>query len=363
MNKRELWFWLCSAPGIYQDQIKKLLDFFETPEEIYKADLRGLLSSGAVSEEEARALLKEKKTGDFFRRLEKLEDKKIYFTYLDAEDFPEKLKLIPEHPYCLYYRGRLPNPQRPSCAIVGARACSEYGKREAVRFSSALACEGIQIISGMAAGIDSTAQKAALEAGGTTFAVLGGGVDVIYPAENTSLYWKMIAEGGGVISEYPPGTASIAWQFPHRNRLICGLSDKLLVIEARKRSGSLITARHALDQGRDIYALPGRVTDPLSEGCNELIFDGAGILLRPSDIINAFFWGSGPETHYPRSGDISETAKEEKGILKYLSCQPKSSDEIAKEAGIETQEAVSDLAMLELEGKAKEVAKDFYIRT
>lgn len=365
MTEDEIWFWLCSAKGIYQDAIGRLLAAFGSVKEIYDRDMSGLIKSGLIRKDQAKSLIDEKAKGDFRFKYEKMKKAGIDFVHFESESFPEKLKTIPAHPYCLYVKGRLPDPNLPSCAIVGARACSEYGKKEAVAFSSFLAENGVQIISGMASGIDSIAQNAALDSGGMTFAVLGGGVDVIYPAENTVLYYRIIEEGGGIISEYPPGCAPLAWQFPHRNRIISGLADKLLIMEARKRSGTLSTARHALDQGRDIYALPGRITDPLSAGCNELIYDGAGILTDPSYILNDFFSGSEAGDRpllCKDSGSASDESFDETGLLKYLSFHAQRLDDIAKRAGLDIEETAVKLALLELYGRAKEVGKDFYVR-
>ena len=361
MSGEEYWFWLCTSEGVYPESIKRLLEAYETPENIYALPRGQLAEDGIINNKPAFGLENEKKTENFRRRLEKLKNSDMDFIYFESEAFPGRLKNIPDHPFCLFVRGKLPNPNLPSCAIVGARACSEYGKKAAIDFSSQLAQAGVQIISGMAAGIDSIAQKAAIDAGGTTYAVLGGGADVIYPAQNTELYWRIISEGGGIISEYPPKTAPVSWQFPHRNRIISGLCDKLLIMEARKRSGTLSTARHALEQGRDIYALPGRIDDPLSAGCNELIFDGAGILLSPGHIINGFFTAS-EAAAAPFFSSVSDEENDETEFMKFLSRHARGVDEIAREAGLSIEETTVKLTVLELEGRVKEVGKDFYVR-
>lgn len=381
MNDEEFWFWLCNCEGVYSESIGRLIAAYGNPENIYRSDYKKLAADAVINKKLLWNLMQEKKSGNFLKRLDKMKNKGMDFIYFVSEAFPERLKAIPDHPWCLYVKGKLPDPAAPSCAIVGARACSEYGKKQTVEFSSILAGYGIQIISGMAAGIDSIAQKAAIDAGGATFAVLGSGADVIYPVENMGLYYEIISSGGGIISEYPPGTAPLAWQFPHRNRIISGLSDKLLIMEARKRSGTLTTARHALDQGRDICVLPGRITDPLSEGCNELIYDGAGICLSPRYILNDLLWNKESRSQessafYEKSSHAD--AKEKKGapvcapnntapaasrenILKYLSSTPRCTDEIAGKANVSIEEAAINLAALELEGLVKEVSKDFYV--
>lgn len=192
-------------------------------------------------------------------------------------EFPTRLREIPGAPGGLYVNGSLPRPDRPSVAIVGARMCSAYGKRQAFAFASELARCGVQIISGLAYGIDVYAHKGALAAGGLTYAVMGCGADVCYPKRNQEVYREIVESGGGILSEFPNQSEPSAWHFPIRNRIISGLADLVLVVEAKQRSGSLITADYALEQGRSVFALPGRVDEPLSEGCNYLIYQGAGI--------------------------------------------------------------------------------------
>ncbi len=202
------------------------------------------------------------------------------------EEYPQALRQIRNPPATLYVRGALPDPALPCVAIIGARECSLYGRKMAEHFSQKLACAGVQIISGMAAGVDGIAQKAALEAGGRSFAVLGCGTDVCYPASNRELYDALL-RGGGLLSEHSAGTPPLARHFPSRNRLISAFSDLILVIEARERSGTLITVDFGLEQGKEIYALPGRISDACSRGCNELIRQGAGIALTPKDILES----------------------------------------------------------------------------
>ncbi len=218
--------------------------------------------------------------------LEGYEAKGIHFTYYYENAYPKRLKSIPGPPFGIYYLGKLPDEDRPVVSIIGARDCSEYGRRCAELFGKSLAEYGVQIVSGMARGIDGTSQKAALSAGGETYAVLGSGVDVCYPSANRSLY-EEAANHGGILSEYKPGTEAKSTLFPARNRIIAGLSDLLLVVEARHRSGTYITVCQALEQGREIFAVPGRITDGLSDGCNQLIKDGAGIASDPKAILDA----------------------------------------------------------------------------
>ena len=224
---------------------------------------------------------------------EELAQAGISFVSALEKGFPDKLREIPDPPFGIYYKGKMPGETEPAAAIIGARLASGYGREQARRFGRQISARGIAVISGMARGIDGIAQKAALDAGGKSYAVLGCGVDICYPEENRELY-ERLQQQGGVLSEYPPGMQPIAKLFPPRNRIISGLSDLVLVIEARKRSGTLITVDMALEQGREVYALPGRVSDALSDGCNRLIRQGAGPATCPQDILEYFF-GTGSE--------------------------------------------------------------------
>ncbi|MDO4803842.1 MAG: DNA-processing protein DprA [Lachnospiraceae bacterium] len=194
----------------------------------------------------------------------------------NSDQYPARLRDLPHMPDGLYVKGNLPDDNAPSVAIVGARMCSGYGRNTAFAFGKKMAECGISVISGMAIGIDGAAQEGALAGGGKTFAVLGCGADVCYPRSNINLY-SQLPQHGGIISEFEPGTKPFPYNFPLRNRLISALSDVVVVVEAREKSGSLITVDYALEQGKSVYAVPGRVGDALSDGCNYLIAQGAGI--------------------------------------------------------------------------------------
>lgn len=227
-----------------------------------------------------------------------------------GREYPERLKEIPGAPAELYVLGRMPEEDRPAVAIIGARDCSEYGRYVASGLGAALARCGIQVISGMARGIDGIGQEAALDAGGSSFAVLGSGVDVCYPAGNRRLYEKLKL-GGGILSEYPPGTPPLSHHFPPRNRIVSGLSDVVVVVEAREKSGTLITVDMALEQGREVYVVPGRVTDSLSAGCNRLLKLGAGILLDEGEFLEEVWRIC--ERHFPEAGAVGKGGKTGKG--------------------------------------------------
>ncbi len=279
--------WLYSINGVGSKTIRYMLERVGTPEALYKLPkekIESVLPPSGRKSELAEKIAVSRQKYDIQREYLRLDDRQIKFTCIGHNYYPHRLSNISDAPYGIYYRGKLPEQSRPAVAVIGARNCSEYGRRMAKHFGSELAMMGVQIISGMARGIDGIGQKAALEAGGYSLGVLGCGVDICYPEENRAIY-DMLCLQGGVCSEYLPGILPKNSLFPPRNRIISGLSDIVLVIEAKNRSGTLITVDMALEQGKEVYALPGRVSDALSEGCNRLLQQGAGIALSPQEIV------------------------------------------------------------------------------
>ncbi len=287
----------------------------------------------------------------------------IRITTVGDPDYPRVLSLYPGMPEKLYYLGNLPDPEKRSAAIVGARACSAYGRDQARGFAADLARNGVQIISGMALGIDSHAHEGCLSAGGKTFAVLGNGVDICYPRTNRSLYRRILESGGGILSEFPPGTEAAPYHFPLRNRIISALSDLVLIVEARAKSGSLITAQYALEQGKDIFAVPGRLNDPLSAGCLSLIRKGAGAALSPSQLLQELGFSAdekGEPAAPPSTSDLTPTARK---ILHYLSSDPKTLEEIVTASRLPLGEVFKGLLELELKSFTRQSVPGLYVRT
>ena len=276
-------YWLCNLPGIGNKTIGKLLKrcggsagkVYRAGEECWQQVLN-VKQLESIKQTTAQWRIEEK--------YERLRQQGIVFLTKDEEGYPKHLREIPDAPYGIFHKGRLPGEEKVSVAIVGARDCSAYGSYVAAELGKYLGGRGVQIISGMARGIDGISQEAALAAGGSTFGVLGCGVDICYPAQNRKLYEKLIAEGG-ILSTFPPGVLPKAQHFPLRNRIVSGLADAVVVIEARQKSGTLITVDMALEQGREVYVVPGRITDRLSDGCNSLLKQGAGVLLSPQDFL------------------------------------------------------------------------------
>ncbi len=275
-------------------------------------------------------------------------------------EYPDRLKEIKSPPKVLYIKGKLPKEERLSIAIVGARECSPYGRGLAKEMGTELARAGVQIISGMARGIDGEAQKGALEAGGESYAVLGCGVDICYPREHRKLY-EALQEKGGILSEQPPGTAPLPQYFPARNRIISGLADVVLVMEAKEKSGSLITADMALEQGKDVYALPGPVNSNLSRGCNRLIKQGAGIVISVEDFME--------ELHLSHAAKLEKVAQnkillesDENLVYTCLGLYPKSLETLARETALPISELMHITFRLELKGYIQEISKNYYVK-
>lgn len=273
--------WLCSLPGVGNRTITALLAHFGTPERVYGAE-----------EEELQKFLKASQLETFLERRGKAEPEREYadltergigFVMQEDADYPKRLKNIPDAPYGLFFMGRLPR-EKLSVAVIGARDCSEYGRYVASELGRTLAEYGVSVISGMARGIDGISQEAALKAGGVSYGVLGCGVDICYPRQNRELYENLLREGG-ILSVFAPGMPARPQNFPPRNRIVSGLADVVVVIEARQKSGTLITVDMALEQGKEVYVVPGRVTDRLSDGCNKLLKQGAGVFLSPEDFL------------------------------------------------------------------------------
>lgn len=363
--------WLYNIPGVGRKTIKYLLSAKGTPEEVYRSsqkELECLFTAMPGKQKLAERITGSKKEWDIRAAYEKLGEKGIRFTCLGDEKYPERLAQIPDAPYGLYFRGKLPAKERPSVAIIGARNCSEYGRRMAQYFGRELAMAGVQIISGMARGIDGISQMAALEMDGYSLGVLGCGVDICYPAENRALY-EVLRKQGGICSEYPPGTEPRNNLFPPRNRIISGFSDAVLVIEAKSRSGTLITVDMALEQGREVYALPGRVTDALSEGCNHLIHQGANIAFSAEDMIRSLMGGETENFRLSVQGSgkafLSDIQKE---LLENLEDTPQSPEMIKEHMllkggrELSLQELMNQLVKLSLMGYARQIGNSYFVK-
>ena len=285
MSKRVYWLWLATRSDLSAQNIRDLTERFGTPEFLYGAN-RDVLIHAGLNKRQTDALC-DKDLSGAQQILRTCEQKKIQILTIEDSAYPDRLREISDPPPVLYVRGTLPDFDRaPGITIVGTRAASAYGLRMAERFGAALAQAGFIILSGMAHGTDSAAHRGCLKVNGTTVAVLANGVDVCYPKENQYLMGDIMLSGA-VVSENPPGTPPEGFRFPIRNRILSGMSVATLVVEAPARSGALITARRAFDQGREVFAVPGPLDTPGAVGGNQLIRDEvARIVTSPMDIVH-----------------------------------------------------------------------------
>lgn len=326
--------WFQKIPSLGAKTLFALQEVFGTMEELYKA---GEAQYSFYLNRRQLAAVREAGRGiSPLAYLEQIEEQGIRYIPFSDDIFPWKLKQIPDPPFGLFVKGALPSGKRPCVAMIGARACSPYGRQVAMEFGKALALSGVDIISGMARGIDGISQRACLDAGGNTYGVLGCGVDICYPKEYKDLYDNMIKQGG-VLSAYAPGMPPLSTNFPPRNRIISGLSDVILVIEARRKSGTLITVDMALEQGREVAIIPGRITDELSKGCHALISQGATVIVETEQLLELL------HTHYAlqKASELEDFEKNRRKNIKNAVSENIYLNHVAKSiAGIMSNEPV-----------------------
>lgn len=359
LTQKELELWMASVDALGPVKRQALLEFFGAEREIYQASKSALLEVAHISEKDCAAMEAAKKEDALKRAYEKLNEQKIRLVSVHDAEYPSRLRQIQKQPYALFVRGNLPREDKVSIAIVGARNCTSYGKEMAQWFGKELSNCGIQVISGMAYGIDSYAHMGAIQGQEKTYAVLGCGIDICYPKENFSLYMHMCQQGG-VISEYGPGVPGRGFQFPMRNRIISGLSDGILVVEARERSGSLITVDLGLEQGKDIFTIPGKVGDACSKGCLNLLKQGAEPVTSPLDIIENFHIQTKKES--VRGAGKKETfSVSEQKLISALSMEPKHINQILEDTRLMMTEAIAALLQLELRGVIAQPMPNYYM--
>ena len=353
--------WFAGVTGISgQKKIHLVSEVSE--EELYHMPEMDLLSLCEYHNVEAGLILNARNQGpDPSQILAEHEKKKIQVVTYFKKNYPRKLKNINQPPYALYYKGQLPADE-VTVAIVGSRKCSEYGRCMTERLAEELAGCQVSVISGLAYGIDCAGHAGALRGKGKTYSVLGCGVDVCYPTEAHNIYDNILRSSGGIISEYPPGTSPLPVFFPARNRIISGLSDIVVVMEAKLRSGSLITADFAMEQGRDVYALPGRISDKNSQGTNQLIYQGAGIL---NDIDRFLSDLNLTACKKKDSGkEIKLTLEKEEALLySVLDFEPKYLDTIIEETGLTVTQILALTDSLKRKKYIKESYKNYFSRT
>jgi DNA processing protein len=360
MSDLRYWVGLSLLPEVGPVGAKKLLSVFLTPQKVFSATLDELMAVEGVGLNRAKTIKGFSSWEAAERQILELKKQGIKAVCLDDPVYPALLREIDDAPVILYMRGDILSDDKYALAIVGSRKATSYGKAVAESISEDLASMGFTIVSGMARGIDSTAHGAAIKAGGRTIAVLGTGVDTPYPSENKNLM-ETIVQSGYVVSEFPPGTKPERENFPRRNRLISGLSLGVIVVEAASDSGALITARYSVEQGREVFAVPGNITAPYSRGTNKLIKQGAILARNAQDIVEELAPVLKGFLKSNKKSSIKITEDEEQ-LCNFLSGEPKQIDIISRESGLPASRILGILLGLELKGAVKQLTgKRFYL--
>ncbi len=349
----EVFYWLALnlTPGIGSTLMRRLLDRFNTPEAVFHAPMKELSKIEGLGEKVAQEIRKGPLEKVVERELSLLREVGGRVITLKDEEYPKRLKDIYDPPALLYVRGALKKEDEFAISIVGSRKTTPYGRWFTEKVSQELARHGLTIVSGMARGIDSLAHWGAISGGGRTIAVLGCGVDVIYPSENRNLFAKMI-DRGAILSEFPMGSPPEGGHFPRRNRIISGLSLGVVVVQASEKSGSLITAGYALEQGREVFAVPGNVGTESSRGTHRLIKEGAKLVESSEDILEEILpqWRGGRETTPKVEIPRPDLTEEEKVLYELLSETPLHIDVMIRESRMDPGKVSSLLLNLELKG-------------
>ena len=351
------WVGLNLVKGIGSVRFKTLLDVFGNPEAAWNASPAALIEA-ALSQKIVESFQRVRKGVSLDQIWDRIQSLGVEVRTWDDEGYPRHLKEIDQPPPILYVRGSLIPEDEWSVAIVGTRRVTTYGRQVAEEVATTLAQNGVTIISGLARGVDSIAHKAAINAGGRTLAVLGNGVDIVYPPENR-LLTAQIMEHGALVSDYALGTQPDGINFPPRNRIISGLSMAVIIVEAGLTSGALITATFAVEQGRDVFAVPGNINAPQSQGTNRLIRDGAQPLLNPQDVLEALNLTMVTEHRAVRVALPANPV--EASLYQLLTHEPKHVDEIRSQANMPIETVSATLAMMELKGMVRQVGGMNYV--
>jgi DNA processing protein len=361
MTRTECYLALNSVRLIGPVRVRKLLEVFGSAESILAQPSSRLAGVDGIGQAVAESVVAWEKSFNLAEEIEKAAGLGLKIVDCEDDAYPAQLKEIYDPPLVLYYKGDLEAVRRRSIAVVGSRHTTYYGQETAKKLSYQIAYAGLTVTSGLARGIDTLAHQGALAAKGRTVAVLGNSLDRIYPSENSALA-EMIAENGGcLLSEFPLGTPPDRQTFPMRNRIVSGLSSGLLVVEAGKESGALITARMALDQGRNVYAIPGRIDNPQAHGCHELIKQGAKLVEGVEDILGEFdFLFPKEEGKRPLPEDLPA---EELKILEALGAEEAHVDQVIRATGLPSSVVVAGLLKLEMRRLARQLPGRLFVRT
>ncbi|MDD5261603.1 MAG: DNA-processing protein DprA [Methylacidiphilales bacterium] len=364
MTRTEYYLILNSLRLIGPVRVRRLLDAFGSVENVFSQSTRALASVDGIGKAAAESI---KNWENVFNPEEELNRAgELGVQVIDREDpaYPAQLLEIYDPPLVLYYKGDLEAAKRRGVAVVGARHTSHYGLETAKKLAYQIAYAGLTINSGLARGIDTAAHQAALAAKGRTIAVLGCSLDLMYPPENRALAEAIVEKGGLLLSEFPFGTPPDKQTFPMRNRVVSGLSGGVLVVEAGESSGALITARMALDQGRLVFAVPGRIDNPQAKGCHRLIKDGAKLVEGVEDVLAEFeFLFPKNALAEPRKAAPADLSSEEKQLFELLTTEEVHLDELIRKCGLPSSTVSSTLLRLEMRKLVRQLPGKYFIKT
>ena len=358
----QYWIWLSGVEGIGPKRFYQLMSIYEDARAVWDALGASVVprEMGFLGRPVIKALREARDEAYFYRLFDQLDKKGIRAITRLSEDYPADLTGIYDPPPTLYVRGDCPLNGDRMFAVVGSRRSTRDGQRAAREIAEGLARADVTVVSGMARGIDTCAHEGAMAGGGRTVAVLGCGVDVVYPPENGELMARILDSGGAVVSEYAPGTQPLPGHFPQRNRIISGLCQGTLLVEGAQKSGAMITVNCALEQGRDVFAVPGSIYSPLSATPNRMIVDGAIPVISPWEILEHYRWASRPEVSDRNPHREIQLDADEQKLVEPLREQELSFEELTQITGFNAAKLNSHLTMLELRGIIVKVPGGMY---
>ncbi len=363
-ESRREFFRLCLVPGVGPILRERLLAAFGDAPAVFRQSPQSLSQVSGIGPKTVTAIASARTSVDIDEELGLCREHGIEIVLQSDDDYPCRLREIPAAPGVLFYRGRWNREDELAIAVVGTRNATSYGRRQAERFAAALADRGVCVISGMARGIDAAAHRATLARGGRTIAVLGSGLLRVYPPEHRKLF-EEIAERGVVVSEYAPLRPPMSTTFPQRNRIISGLSWGVLVVEAARRSGALVTARHAIEQNREVMAIPGPIDTGSFAGCHRLLKDGAQLVETPEEILELL--GPLPRAADHRGRSLHRPAElnltqQERGVLDTIGAEPTAVDVVIAASGLPAPRVLATLSVLEMRNLVQRVSGQFVVR-
>lgn len=359
MNKRDTLIWLNTLQGCSNKAMDNIEKHYHNIEDIWLSSASDIKAIENITDKLKQTIIAHKDKSYFDSIMEKIEKNGVNVVTVVDFEFPNKLKNIPDCPKVLYTKGMNLKSEEDIIAIVGSRRATSYGKHITQKFTNELLDLGLTVISGMAMGIDTEVHTTSIKKQKRNIAVLGCGVDIVYPKSNRTVYEKIL-EIGCIVSEFPLGTEPLPYNFPKRNRIISGMSSGVLVVEANEKSGSLITATHAAEQGKDVFAVPGNINSIYSRGTNLLIRDGAKLVLDVSDIIEEIREFKDLETMSKTKVDYSKLSKDEIKIVSFIEKEPMHTDLICLKTNFNISNVQSILTILEMKGIVKKLPNQLF---